>query len=61
MSKDKNPKNFKFNAYWVYGIVIGLFLVFNIFSGGFGASMESPQHHLSFLNLKMEMFKKLKS
>jgi cell division protease FtsH len=34
MSKDKNPKNFKFNAYWVYGIVIGLFLVFNIFSGG---------------------------
>ena len=36
MSKDKNPKPFKFNAYWVYGIVIGLFIVFNFFSGGIG-------------------------
>ena len=36
MSKDKNPKPFKFNAYWVYGIVIGLFIMFNFFSGGIG-------------------------
>ena len=52
MSKDKNPKNFKFNAYWVYGIVIGLFLVFNIFSGGFGASngvTTTPSKFFKFL------------
>ena len=52
MSKDKNPKNFKFNAYWVYGIVIGLFLVFNIFSGGFGTSngvTTTPSKFFKFL------------
>ncbi len=52
MSKDKNPKNFKFNAYWVYGIAIGLFLVFNIFSGGFGASngvTTTPSKFFKFL------------
>ena len=52
MSKDKNQKNFKFNAYWVYGIVIGLFLVFNIFSGGFGASngvTTTPSKFFKFL------------
>ena len=52
MSKDKNQKNFKFNAYWVYGIVIGLFLVFNIFSGGFGTSngvTTTPSKFFKFL------------
>ena len=52
MSKDKNPKNFKFNAYWVYGIVIGLFLVFNLFSGGFGSSngvTTTPSKFFKFL------------
>ena len=38
MSKDKKQNKFKFNAYWVYGIVIGVFLIFNIFSGGIGAT-----------------------
>ena len=52
MSKDKNPKNFKFNAYWVYGIVIGLFLVFNLFSGGLGSSngvTTTPSKFFKFL------------
>ena len=52
MSKDKNPKNFKFNAYWVYGIVIGLFLVFNLFSGGRGSSngvTTTPSKFFKFL------------
>ena len=52
MSKDKNPKNFKFNAYWVYGIVIGLFLVFNLFSGGIGSSngvTTTPSKFFKFL------------
>ena len=38
MSKDKKPKNTKFNAYWIYGIAIVLFLAFNVFSGGLGDS-----------------------
>ena len=52
MSKDKNPKPFKFNAYWVYGIVIGLFIVFNFFSGGIGASngqITTPSKFFKFL------------
>ena len=36
--KDKKPKNSKFNAYWIYGIAIVLFLAFNVFSGGLGDS-----------------------
>ena len=38
MSTDKKPKNTKFNAYWIYGIAIVLFLAFNVFSGGLGDS-----------------------
>ena len=52
MSKDKNPKPFKFNAYWVYGIVIGLFIVFNLFSGGIGPSngqTTTPSKFFKFL------------
>ena len=52
MSKDKNPKPFKFNAYWVYGIVIGLFIVFHFFSGGIGASngqITTPSKFFKFL------------
>ena len=41
MSNEKKPKNTKFNAYWVYGIAIVLFLGFNLFSGGLGASSEA--------------------
>ena len=52
MSKDKNPKPFKFNAYWVYGILIGLFIVFNFFSGGIGSSngqITTPSKFFQFL------------
>ncbi|MDA9970635.1 ATP-dependent zinc metalloprotease FtsH [Flavobacteriaceae bacterium] len=38
MSTEKKPKNTKFNAYWIYGIAIVLFLAFNVFSGGLGDS-----------------------
>ena len=41
MSNEKKPKNTKFNAYWVYGIAIVLFLGFNLFSGGLGGSSEA--------------------
>jgi len=52
MSNDKKPKNTKFNAYWIYGIAIALFLGFNIFSGGIGGSLESsttPSQFFKFL------------
>ena len=52
MSNDKKPKNTKFNAYWIYGIAIALFLGFNIFSGGLGGSLESsttPSQFFKFL------------
>ena len=41
MSNEKKSKNTKFNAYWVYGIAIVLFLGFNLFSGGLGGSSEA--------------------
>ena len=50
MSKDKKPKNTKFNAYWIYGIAIVLFLAFNVFSGGLGDSSGFLQHLRNFLN-----------
>ena len=52
MSNDKKPKNTKFNAYWIYGIAIALFLGFNIFSGGLGGSLEgstTPSQFFKFL------------
>ena len=52
MSKDKKQNNFKFNAYWVYGIVIGVFLIFNLFSGGIGDSNginTTPSKFFKFL------------
>tara|TARA_B100001093_G_scaffold298908_1_gene285038 strand:+ start:6857 stop:8806 length:1950 start_codon:yes stop_codon:yes gene_type:complete len=52
MSKDKKQNKFKFNAYWVYGIVIGVFLIFNIFSGGIGATggtTTTPSKFFTFL------------
>ena len=52
MSKDKKQNNFKFNAYWVYGIIIGVFLIFNLFSGGIGASngiTTTPSKFFKFL------------
>ena len=52
MSKDKKPKNTKFNAYWIYGIAIVLFLGFNIFSGGLGGAVEgstTPSQFFKFL------------
>ena len=52
MSNNKKPKNTKFNAYWIYGIAIVLFLGFNIFSGGLGGSAEAsttPSQFFKFL------------
>ena len=52
MSKDKKQNKFKFNGYWVYGIVIGVFLIFNIFNGGIGASngtTTTPSKFFTFL------------
>ena len=52
MSNEKKPKNTKFNAYWIYGIAIVLFLGFNLFSGGLGGSPEAsttPSQFFKFL------------
>ena len=52
MSKDKKPKNTKFNAYWIYGIAIVLFLAFNVFSGGLGdtsGASTTPSQFFKFL------------
>jgi cell division protease FtsH len=52
MSKDQKPKNTKFNAYWIYGIAIMLFLGFNLFSGGLGGSSgasTTPSQFFKFL------------
>ena len=62
MSKDKKPKNTKFNAYWIYGVAIVLFLAFNVFSGGLAdASGTSTTPSQFFKFLKMVMSKKSKS
>ena len=37
MSKNKKQNNFKFNTYWLYAIIIGIFLIFQLpyyFSSG---------------------------
>ena len=30
MSKNKKQNNFKFNTYWLYAIIIGIFLIFQL-------------------------------
>ena len=52
MSNDKKPKNTKFNAYWIYGIAIALFLCFNLFSGSLVGAPEAsttPSQFFKFL------------
>jgi cell division protease FtsH len=52
MSKEKKQNNFKLNAYWIYGIIIGVFLIFNLFSGGMGTSngmTTTPSKFFKFL------------
>ena len=52
MSKTKKPKQNKFNPYWIYGIAIGVFLIFNILSGGFGGNQgtkTTPSQFFKFL------------
>ena len=52
MSKDKKPKNTKFNAYWIYGVAIVLFLAFNVFSGGLAdasGTSTTPSQFFKFL------------
>jgi cell division protease FtsH len=52
MSKEKKQNNFKFNSYWIYGIIIVVFLIFNLFSGGMGASngmTTTPSKFFKFL------------
>ena len=52
MSKDKKPKNTKFNAYWIYGVAIVLFLAFNVFSSGLGdasGTSTTPSQFFKFL------------
>ena len=52
MSKNKKQNNFKLNAYWVYGIIIGVFFLFNLFSGGIGGSngiTTTPSKFFNFL------------
>ena len=54
MSNDKkiNNKKPKLNPYWVYGSIIAIFLVFNIFSGGLSSSsgsLSSPAQFFEYL------------
>ena len=38
MSKDKKQNNFKFNNWWVYGSLIGILLIIQLFSGSIGTT-----------------------
>jgi cell division protease FtsH len=54
MSNNKkiNNKKPKLNPYWVYGSIIAIFLVFNIFSGGLSSSsgsLSSPAQFFEYL------------
>ena len=44
MSKDKKQNNFKFNTWWVYGSLIGIFVIIQLFSGSIEQQMVSQQH-----------------
>ena len=52
MSKNKKPKNTKFNAYWIYGTAVVVILAINLFSGGLGASSgesSTPSQFFKYL------------
>ena len=52
MSKDKKPKNTKFNAYWIYGGAVVIILAINLFSGSLGASSgesSTPSQFFKYL------------
>lgn len=52
MSNNKNiNKKPKVNSYWIYGLILALFLVFNIFSGGMDSSgsQTTPQQFFDYL------------
>ena len=52
MSKDKKPKNTKFNAYWIYGGAVVIILAINLFSSGLGASSgesSTPSQFFKYL------------
>jgi cell division protease FtsH len=34
MANEKKQNNFKFTPYWIYGLLIGVFLLLNVFGGG---------------------------
>ncbi|MEZ4876778.1 MAG: ATP-dependent zinc metalloprotease FtsH [Flavobacterium sp.] len=34
MANEKKQNNFKFSPYWIYGLLIGVFLLLNVFGGG---------------------------
>jgi cell division protease FtsH len=34
MAEEKKTNNFKFNPWWIYGLLIGVFLLLNVFGGG---------------------------
>tara|TARA_B100001057_G_scaffold457959_1_gene506722 strand:+ start:14062 stop:16011 length:1950 start_codon:yes stop_codon:yes gene_type:complete len=38
MSKDKKQNNFKFNTWWIYGSLIGIFVIIQLFSGSIGTT-----------------------
>jgi len=44
MSKDKkvSPKKPKISPYWIYGIIIAIFIIINVVSGGLGSSSGVP-------------------
>src|SRR5210317_1259758 len=52
MTDNKKPinKKPKINAYWIYAVVIAIFLIINVFSGGFGGSQGIPTSPAQFFD-----------
>jgi cell division protease FtsH len=55
MTENKKPKNKKpkTNVYWIYAVVIGIFLVINVFSGSLGGAQgksTSPAEFFDYLS-----------
>ncbi|WP_412984283.1 ATP-dependent zinc metalloprotease FtsH [Pontimicrobium sp. IMCC45349] len=48
--KPNNTKKPKFSPYWIYGLILALFLTFNLFSGGMGSSTGSSSTPAQFFN-----------